>query len=351
MNIINDIEIKNFKSIRHQKIEGCKRINVFVGPPNVGKSNILEGLGLLTFIRQKRPVGLKGIVRFEKLTQIFNNSNIQNPAIIKFNKNYVLSLTYENEIKVGMNLDNLTGENFLSNLYVPALKVGSEQIHSSSTDGVDNFSGKFAELKKVNVKPYNFSDSKIFNQSISALELSIPLGVNMFEVIINNREIQKQFVDLLKPYNLNLLIDDSTNEIKILSSIKDGVIHSLPISLIADTLVRLVFFKTAILSNKNSVLLFEEPESHMYPPYISKFTSDIINDENENQFFIATHSPFVLNDFMENAKEDLAIYLVDFKKETGETVINKMSDEDMHEAYQFGYDFFLNIKQFLPQST
>ena len=109
--------------------------------------------------------------------------------------------------------------------------------------------------------------------------------------------------------------------------------------------------KTAIASNENCVLLFEEPESNMYPPYISKFTSDIINDENNNQFFIATHSPFVLNDLMENAKDDLAIYLVDYKKETGETIINKMSDEDMHEAYQFGYDFFLNIKQFLPQNT
>ena len=42
MNHIENIEIKNFKSIRHQKIEGCKRINVFVGPPNVGKSNVLE---------------------------------------------------------------------------------------------------------------------------------------------------------------------------------------------------------------------------------------------------------------------------------------------------------------------
>ena len=71
MHTIDNIEIKNFKSIRHANIEGCKKINVFVGPPNVGKSNILEALGLLTFIRQKRPVGLKNLVRIEKLTQLF----------------------------------------------------------------------------------------------------------------------------------------------------------------------------------------------------------------------------------------------------------------------------------------
>lgn len=87
----------------------------------------------------------------------------------------------------------------------------------------------------------------------------------------------------------------------------------------------------------------------MYPPYISKFTSDIIYDENDNQYFIATHPPYVLNDFMEDAKDELSIYLVDYKD--GETVIYRMSDEEMHDAYQFGYDFFLNIDNFMPHNT
>src|SRR5258708_11995010 len=51
MNPIKNIEIKNFKSIRHQKIDGCKKINVFIGYPNVGKSNILEPIGLYTSLR------------------------------------------------------------------------------------------------------------------------------------------------------------------------------------------------------------------------------------------------------------------------------------------------------------
>ena len=32
-------------------------------------------------------------------------------------------------------------------------------------------------------------------------------------------------------------------------------------------------------------------------------------DENGNQFFIATHSPFVVNDFMENLKKDDYSYI------------------------------------------
>ena len=347
MQQLDNIEIKNFKSIRHQKIEGCKRINVFIGYPNVGKSNILEALSLLTFIREKRrPIGLKGLVRFEKLSQLFNYNNIQNPAVVYFNKDYSLSVKYEDE----KHLDFSIREKNENKPYSFPLSVGEETLNSSQTDGVDDFSGMFPDIKKLFVKPYKFSETKIFNESFSALELKLPFGKNLFELIVNNSKVQKEFSELLKFYNLDLVIDVSANDVKISPKIKDGIIQTIPISSMADTLVRLVFFKTAILTNKDSVLLFEEPESHMFPPYISKFTSDIIFDENNNQFFITTHSPFVLNDLMENLKSDeLAVYIVSYKKETSETIIDRMSDEDMHEAYQFGYDFFMNIDKFISQ--
>src|SRR5690606_37362115 len=132
----------------------------------------------------------------------------------------------------------------------------------------------------------------------------------------------------------------------------DGVINTIPISLIADTLVRLIYFKSAIYSNRKSVLLFEEPESHMFPPYISKLTSDIIYDENKNQYFITTHSPFVLNDFMEDIdKKDLSIYAVGYKKETGETIIRRITEDEMEEIYQYGVDLFFNLENYLKDAV
>ncbi len=187
MKFIENIEIKNFKSIRDAKIESCKRVNIFIGYPNVGKSNILEAIGLLTFIRQKRPVGLKGLVRFEKLTQLFNYSNIQNPAVIKFNDNYSLHIQYEDETAVTLNLIYNKETNSIQNSTVYGLRAGNETLHSGSTEHIDNFSGRFKELQQFNVKPYKFSEPKVFNKSISALELNIPFGKNMFEVIIKKR--------------------------------------------------------------------------------------------------------------------------------------------------------------------
>lgn len=347
MQKLETIEIKNFKSIRHQKIEGCKKINVFIGYPNVGKSNILEALSLLTFIRNKRrPIGLKGLVRLEKLSQLFNFGNIKDPAVVSFNEDYSLVIKYEDEDLLEFYLQN---ENGIPPYDFPFLnlRVGKETLYSGHKNNIDDFSGRFTDLQKLGVKPYKYSESKIFNETFSALELKIPFGKNLFELIVNSPDVQKEFSELLKPYDMDLVIDVSTNDVKISPKIKDGVIQTIPISLMADTLVRLVFFKTAILTNKDSILLFEEPESHMFPPYIAKLTSDIIFDENNNQYFIATHSPYVLNEFIEEAQNDLSIYLVDYDK--GETIIKRLTDEQVSEVAQYGIDLFFNLETYLDK--
>ncbi len=62
--MIKTLEIKNFKSIKHLKLD-CKRVNVFIGKPNTGKSNILESVGIfsLPFVNEN----LKDIIRFENM--------------------------------------------------------------------------------------------------------------------------------------------------------------------------------------------------------------------------------------------------------------------------------------------
>ena len=43
---IQNIQIKNFKSAKNVRFEDCKRINLLIGKPNVGKSNLLEALSI-----------------------------------------------------------------------------------------------------------------------------------------------------------------------------------------------------------------------------------------------------------------------------------------------------------------
>jgi hypothetical protein len=66
-----------------------------------------------------------------------------------------------------------------------------------------------------------------------------------------------------------------------------------------------------------------------------------------NQFFIATHSPIILNDFIEYAdiRKEVAIYLLDFKD--GQTVAKRLSDQEVDDIYNYGEDLFFNIEKFL----
>ena len=347
MNFINNIEIKNFKSIRHQKIEGCKRINIFVGPPNVGKSNILEGLGIMSY-RTNAFCNFKDLCRYDKLSKIFNDGDSQkNAEVIVNNIVYSIKYIFEDQIQFLIKENNPIFNHILENIdnrndLISSFNINKMGVLSSWRSEIENF--------KNPIKVYTFRSNIRFDDKNNAKSLEIPFGQNLSLVLRHNEKVRKSCGELFSSFNLKLIFDEDDN-IVIQKQLDEFTAFNISFMQMADTLQRLIFHKTAIASNENSVLLFEEPEANMYPPYISKFTSDIINDENNNQFFIATHSPFVLNDLMENAKDDLAIYLVDYKKETGETIINKMSDEDMHEAYQFGYDFFLNIKQFLPQKA
>lgn len=74
-NHLEYVEIKNFKSVKDLRLD-CGRINVFVGKPNVGKSNILEAIGLLGAENSYSNKFCEGIARYETLNNLFYDSVI-----------------------------------------------------------------------------------------------------------------------------------------------------------------------------------------------------------------------------------------------------------------------------------
>ena len=72
---IQSISIRNFKSVRSVTLSDCRRINVLIGRPNVGKSNILEALALFDVPYMVNTSGrsLKSLVRIENTADLFHN--------------------------------------------------------------------------------------------------------------------------------------------------------------------------------------------------------------------------------------------------------------------------------------
>lgn len=337
-NHIQHIEITNFKSIRHQKIEGCKRINVFIGYPNVGKSAILEAIAALSYLTPDYYVPYSKLCRLKGSSELFHDGNYQQQIIIQTDGDNKVGFVYLNENSLDFSCQqpssNKEGWVVTKNL----------RFYSDTTESIQTSTTTSTPFK---VKKYQFPFYDTYNNfKTNGLTLFSPNGENLVDIIQSNKELRKEISQLFKQYGLSLTIDQGSNSIKALKKLNDETISLIPFYQMADTLQRLVFHKAAIMSNENTVLLFEEPEAHMFPPYIRMFTKDIIFDKGRNnQYFIATHSPVVLSDFLEDAREELAIHLVGYKN--GETIVKTLTDNEVNEVYEFGVDLFFNIESYL----
>jgi AAA15 family ATPase/GTPase len=304
----------------------------------VGKSNILEAIGLfsLPYVQFNQNKSLAQFVRLDNLSELFFDGDKDNFISIKTDTNKSVDVRYEelkekrfdNSISVSINIEHRPiNVNINSSLNISMFSgYKTHSLYVIYYKFIQNFR---IEKQDDNTKVYSF--------------LIPPFGVNLVDIIQDNKELKKELVSIFSEYNLKLLFDKGSHSLRIMKETKDGEVFSLPYDSIADTLQRVIFYKAAIASNKNSILLFEEPEAHCFPPYIAHFTQDVLNSET-NQFFIATHSPYVLNDFLEYNRDDVAIYMADFKD--GQTVIYRLTDDEVNEVYNDGIDVFFNYERY-----
>ena len=110
----------------------------------------------------------------------------------------------------------------------------------------------------------------------------------------------------------------------------------------------MIFYFAAIDSNKNSVLILEEPEVHSFPPYTKELAERIVNST-DNQFFITTHSPYLLQHLISNLdNSELNVFITYF--EDYHTQIKQLSSEELSKASEFGVDLFYNLNQFVTNA-
>lgn len=327
-NSINYLSITNFKSIRNLELSGFKRINLFIGRPNVGKSNIIEALSLFStpYLSENKSKKLNTLIRLENEVELFYNGSIERDAVIDSNEGRV-SMGYNPKEGLKIIVD-FFGESYVFQVD-EKLNVRGRRIKELS--------------KQPPVKRYTYKADVVYKKG-HAKYLIPPFGSNLLSIIEQYGELKNEVTTLFKEYGLDIAFDKSSQTVKVIQSIdKDGM-FLIPYNSIADTLQRIIFFKAAIASNNKSVLLFEEPEAHSFPPYMTLLTQEMIH-KTDNQYFIATHSPFILNDLLENGRNDLAVFVVHY--ENYETKIKQLSDQDLHDVFQNGVDLFTNSESFI----
>ena len=321
--MIKTLEVKNFKSIKDLKLD-CKRINIFIGEPNTGKSNILETLGIFSWGGYTGYGSLNNFVRFEAMSNLFYDEVLDSNVEIKFDDK-ILEIKSENERFRGKGIDGKHLFNF---------------DYDYAGQGSCGSSGGYVSSFKF----YRFAIKRDFPKKESTFLLP-PSGENLFAVLRAHKELKSLASQIFSPFGFKLVFEPQENRIKLLKEYEDIFIFY-PYSLASDTLQRLVFYLVAIDSNKDSIIAFEEPESHAFP-YYTKYLAEVIAlDKNNNQYFISTHNPeFLLSILEKSPKEDVAVFITYFKDY--QTKVKPLSEKQLEEAMEI--DVFFNIERFLEE--
>ncbi|MEO8712883.1 MAG: AAA family ATPase [Parafilimonas sp.] len=340
--MIQNLHISNYKSIKRLDLN-CERINVFIGEPNTGKSNILEALDLSYLswmmgmnetnkLAQKELIDLKKYFRIDKTEKLFHLGNLTQPIRISHpGFSYDTSLQFKFDKKENKNFFEL----------------------STSSGSFTQFDNDLNPLEPAQffaspVKPYRYKNNIEFHDSGNYINrLMPPFGNNLAKVIFHNPDMQEFAKEFAAEYGFEFNINSATNEINIQLRLNEGLVYTLPFEALADTFKRMLFYLSAVKHNNGYVITLDEPDTHAFPAYVSMLADEIINNHS-CQFFVSTHNPYLLNEFIEKTpKGELAIFVCGYDNLNKTTTAKRLTDSDLSELLDYGVDIFFNINKYM----
>lgn len=325
--MIHHLQIENFKSIRSLNLD-CRKINIFIGEPNAGKSNIIEALSLTSVSQAKN---VTDFIRQQNLTDLFFDNNVNNQISIRYNSTVLL-------------IDFQDKEHPEFRLYYSSKNNDADLDYTiTHSDSGVVYTGVYDEHGQQ-TSYYKFkSDIELNNKYPGALHS--PYGNNLTQIMISNPDFRKIASALFKSKGFKLNIHSSERRLTI-SKIVNDEIFSYPYSNISETIRRIIFFMACLETNQNSTLLFDEPEANTFPFY-TKYLAERIALDETNQYFFSTHNPYLLRSVVEKAdKKDLRVIIT--YMENYETKIRVLNDEELGDILD--YDIFFNLDLFLKDA-
>ena len=353
------LEIRNFKSIEHLDIE-CRRVNVLIGEPNTGKSNILEALGLISYTgHSNRGADLREFVRCDDTSNFFYDGDLGRKLEVILdiyvsedsNQRTQPPLGTRIHLQVSFSNGRFEGSVAAKERLVQLTDRGPTLGHN--TLGEYSIVGDYQSLKisrglgssgiMTACKFYRFAPLSTFPVKGGGFLLP-PSGANLLSLLLQDRELAAQVREPFLSRGLRLGLRPQENKIEVLKDF-DDVIVSHPYHLASDTFQRLVFYMAALHTNSDSVLVFEEPEAHAFPYYTKYLAERIALDERGNQYFISTHNPYFLLPILEKTlSEDIAVFITYY--DDYRTKVRQLSPDELSRISD-DIDVFSNIQMFL----
>lgn len=312
---INKVTIANFRSYKAtgNKINDVKRINLFTGKNNSGKTNILRAIDLFFNPEQYNPkIDMNmvkqitgGATKHPKIKIEFIDNELRRGQPLKYTIELDLNVDNENEEQYKLIGSKTIEELSTKGRIKKHLESKFKCIYLSTTD--ENLSDQaFALVNDMILKYYKQKNKKI-KDSIEEFESNYKNLLSTFEQNIEGLEkdlskefelFQKNNIDIEPKLKIENNIDISeflTNNIKLeLDDSYSQVIKSKGAGIQRTSLILLSFFLlNEIYKTTNKIILIDEPEAFLYPLLISGLKNSIeeSSSRTENsQIFLTSHS-------------------------------------------------------------
>ena len=353
--MLNEINVRNFRSFKEIKIQNLKRINVFTGANGCGKTSILEVpfllagannarlvLSLYNF-RNERKI-IPGYDRFFK--DVFYDLDVSNSIELwsrggfkenaKTNKRTLKITPVESKLN-GLGDEKIDG--LIFNYKGPSGAKQGRIFWETQSQSADSSTEALVEHRLVIKTPPSKDQIRcyfaspyvrvVWEQSHKLLTDLTKKG--KVESVIDNLKIIEPRLRNLLPLSeegINVIYADIDRE------------NLLPVSLLGGGFANILHLTLDATAVQNGILLIDEIEDGLHFSIISKLIKYLftISEKNNIQLFISTHSEEILDTFASTATEsnfsDIGLFRLSRKDGVGKathfTIDEMISSREMN---------------------
>ena len=386
------ITIRNFGPIQEAEIE-MARMNVLVGPQSIGKSCVLKIAAFFSWLEKRieltqDPEGITknayktyfieyfGLydydqkdtyIRYETRMMVIEyksqtistewkkdrwNYHRSRISYIPSERNLIATISNWTKVDVNDSLleyfsgwdearkSRRKGLNILStgvqytynkenDADVVRLKNGKDLLLSETSSGFQSLVPLFVHLSYLQSGQYK-SNRKISYASKAENERLLHL---LIDKLVQGK-LDKDVVESV--VQLQYVVENSDK--------RKTVVGSAEMQKLAQTYRNFVY-------TKRCDIFLEEPENNLFPPTQVQLIEWLIEMSTDrfrrNSMFIATHSPYVVNCFLERPQRDYKLFIAAPVGEEGMSVIKAASDDDLQQMYDYGVDVFFYYESFV----
>lgn len=292
--MFKDVEIQRFRGIKHSRVEGLRRINLFFGKNNCGKSSFLDAVFLISGLSNpKLPLNINLLRNYRRLEALdmaldFYSLDVSHPISIKATNDELRELQISMLETASDKVDLLADDNNIASTdsnarhgLVLHYKTGGETYESSI---VLSHSGKNELEQALNL------DSR-YKEKLTCRYLApkydFYTSIEGLVDVIKNKD--EQFVvdalRMIEPQLRDFVL--SQNEVLV----DIGLNQRIPVNMMGDGARKILSILTTLYECKNGIVLIDEISNGFHYSVMKDLWRVVISvaQKNNVQIFATTH--------------------------------------------------------------